>query len=465
MLLAHFALALVYWRSGEASLRVCDPEFAPFSPKEDAMRKGVLVSLSKARSLRSATSTPTSKPPPPSAPRLAPLLKNTLAGVVEALSDLPEWTGVLAENRFEQRIVYRRAPPFADESSADRPLEDADFDKMRLWFEVTHRLVVSRRTLEDAVRIVASRAVFHPVREYLERLRWDRVRRIDRWLVDYAKVAPTSDAHAAMVSAVGRKWLLSCVARAMEPGCKVDTMLILEGRQGIGKSTALRVLAGDPYYCDSLLDIRGKDACQTIQGVWIYELSELDALLGRETSVVKAFLSRAVDRFRVPYGRAPQSVPRSVVFCGTTNTGGYLKDRSGNRRFWTVRCQDTLDTEGLRRIRDQLWAEARRAYDAGEPWHLAPEHEARMHEEHALRVEVDPWEDDIAAWVAKKGGPFTMNEVLEKGLGLKAHGKNPCVTSRVSRILEAQGYERRRSSRGRRPYFYVRGVPPSHCPT
>jgi predicted P-loop ATPase len=390
---------------------------------------------------------------------------HTLAGIVEALTELPEWRGTLALNSFEQRVVLRRAPPFADTRAIDRPLADEDIDRIRLWFETDLGVVVSRRTLEDAVRIVAADHAFHPVREYLERLRWDGVARVDTWLEDYCAVVPTSGEHKMMVRSVARKWLVSCVARAMQPGSKVDTMLILEGRQGIGKSTALRTLAGDGFYCDSLLDIRGKDACQTIQGVWIYELSELDALFGRETSVVKAFLSRSVDRFRVPYGRAPQTIPRSVVFCGTTNQGGYLKDRSGNRRFWIVRCDGILDTTRLASARDMLWAEACHIYRAGEPWHLAPADDARMVEEQAARLEIDPWEDSIAIWTSRRGkGVFTMNELLTAALGLRTHGSNPNVTSRVSRILEALGFERRRKMvGGRRMYFYEKAALPP-CP-
>jgi hypothetical protein len=155
------------------------------------------------------------------------------------------------------------------------------------------------------------------------------------------------------------------------------------------------------------------------------------------------------DRFRPPYGRVPEGVPRSVVFCGTVNHGGYLKDRTGNRRFWVVRCSGRLDPEGLGVARDALWAEAQSLYDAGESWHLAPDEEARMREEQAARVEGDPWEDLIAAWTVRRGGEtFTMNELLEAGLGLSAHGRNPRVTSRVSRILEGLGFERRRAMVG-----------------
>jgi putative DNA primase/helicase len=389
---------------------------------------------------------------------------NTLADLVAVFGELDVWRGVLALNTFEGRIVFRGAPPF--EAALGQPLADLDFDRMRLWLETQLGVRASRANLTDAARIVAAEHAFHPVSDYLSGLAWDGTPRVDRWLETYAAVVPTSDAHAAMVRAVARKWLVSCVARAKDPGCKVDTMLILEGRQGIGKSSALRALAGDRFFCDSLIDIGSKEACQTIQGVWIYELPELDALLRRETSVGKSFLSRGSDRFRKPYGRAPETVPRSVVFSGTVNHGEYLKDRSGNRRFWVIRCGGSLDVSGLAEARDLLWAEARHLYEAGEPWHLEPAEEAQMREEQAARLEGDPLEDAVADWVARREGqPFTMVELLQTGLALSPSARTPTVMSRVSRILGGLGFERRRlstrglgaegSAGGKRPYFYA----------
>jgi putative DNA primase/helicase len=176
-------------------------------------------------------------------------------------------------------------------------------------------------------------------------------------------------------------------------------MLILEGMQGIGKSRALAALAGEGLHCDSALDLSSKDACQVLQGVWIYELAELDALLRRDTSTVKAFLSRAYDRYRLPYARAPETVPRSVVFCGTVNHSGYLRDTTGNRRFWIVRCEGPIDTEGLRAARDAIWAEVVHRFAQGEPWHLPERLEDRMRGEQESRLEEDPWEATLAAWV------------------------------------------------------------------
>jgi putative DNA primase/helicase len=395
---------------------------------------------------------------------------NTLGSVSSALRDLPSWRNVLAYDQLDHRIVFRREPPFAPalaKSLVGQAVRDRDIDLIRRWFEDCEDVVITKQTLIDAARMVAHENAFHPIQEYLLGLVWDGVPRVDRWLEDYCAVVPRSEAHARLVRAVARRFLISCVARAMAPGSKVDTMLILEGAQGLGKSTALATLAGEGRFCDSAIDFASKEACQQIQGVWIYELAELDALFRRETSVIKAFLSRAFDRFRVPYGRAPETVPRSVVFCGTVNHGGYLRDRTGNRRFWVVSCEKQLDVPGLAAARDALWAEALHLYANGEAWHLDAEEEALMGEEHEERLEADPWEEVLVAWThggAREG--FTMSDVLD-AVKVMTHSRNPAVTQRVSQILLRLGYERRKRTARPRTYFYARrpGVPASRRPT
>jgi hypothetical protein len=165
------------------------------------------------------------------------------------------------------------------------------------------------------------------------------------------------------------------------------------------------------------------------------------------------------DLFREPYGRAPETVPRSVVFCGTVNHGGYLRDRTGSRRFWLVRCEDTLDVAGLAEVRDALWAEALHAYRRGDAWHLDPAEEALMRDEHEERLEADPWEDRLTVWTAQRAGAdFTMAEVLESGLGLSAQARSPRVMGRVSQILERLGFERRKRSARPRTYYYTQDL-------
>lgn len=411
---------------------------------------------------------PVAKPKPPGTPAPAPEVGKSLAELVEALNKLPVWHGVLGWNDFTNRIVFRREPPFRKGMARQGDvLRDDDIIRMRLWFEEHHGVEVSRQNLLDAARIVAGDNRFHPVQEYLKALAWDGTPRVDTWLEDFCSVTPSSPEHQRLVQAVARKWLVSCVARATNPGCKVDTMLILEGRQGIGKSTALRALAGEDFFCDSLLDFGNKDACQNIQGVWIYELPELDSFLRAESASTKAFLTRTFDKFRAPYARAPMVAPRSVVFCGTVNHGGYLKDHSGNRRFWIVSCGDSINVDGIHQVRDQLWAEARHYFEQGEPWHLSPEEDVLMREQHADRMEDEPWEEAIAAWVERQGDtPIAIEKLLENALGMKAATRNPNVTQRVHHILERLGFERQRKDfekRGRRVYRYVRKE--NGCPT
>jgi putative DNA primase/helicase len=153
-------------------------------------------------------------------------------------------------------------------------------------------------------------------------------------------------------------------------------------------------------------------------------------------------------------------VQRSTVFCGTTNHSGYLKDPSGNRRFWVVKCGESLNVEGIRTNRDQLWAEARVLFEQGEPWHLSREEDALMREQHADRNEIEPWEESVDAWLKTQGNaPIAIEAVLEHALGLKAVSRNPNVTRRVHHVLESLGFERQRRAfdePGRRVYRYVR---------
>lgn len=195
---------------------------------------------------------------------------------------------------------------------------------------------------------------YHPIRDYLDAVRWDGTPRIDRWLTSYLGAENTP-----YTQAVGRLMLMAAVRRVRQPGIKFDQIIVLEGPQGSGKSTALRIMAGgDDNFSDAdILTLDAKSQMEALEGVWIYEICELEGISRADTSKVKSFASRDTDRGRPAYGRFRENRPRQNILVGTTNDDQYLRDQTGNRRFWPVRTT-TIDVEALARDRDQLWAEA-----------------------------------------------------------------------------------------------------------
>jgi len=234
---------------------------------------------------------------------------------------------------------------------------------------------------------------------------------LDTWAVVMLGVELKSDDHAAYVYEVSRKWLISAVARALTPGCKADSVLILEGNQGLGKSSALRILAGDDWFGDALPPMSSKDASDYIRGKWIIEMAELSNINKAEVEVVKAFVSRAEERFRPAYGRNEVTYPRACVFAGSTNKSDYLRDETGNRRFWPLRC-GAIDLDGLKEHRDALWAAAYHAHQANEEWWLSGKAEAVAREEQDKRLSEDLWTDEIRKYCEGRSD-ISIKEVLE----------------------------------------------------
>jgi predicted P-loop ATPase len=240
--------------------------------------------------------------------------------------------------------------------------------------------------------------------------------------------------------------MIAAVRRVMEPGCKCDHVLVLEGAQGIGKSTALATLAGS-WFSDEMPDMGSKDSAIQTSVAWIHEFAELAALARSQVEAIKAFVTRTVDIYRPPYGRATVEVQRQCVFAASTNTQQYLADETGNRRWWPVRCGERLDLDALRRDRDQLWAEAVVRCDAGVPHWLdeqAVEQEARA-EQDARRTE-DPWLEPIRAFLVGSTDT-TMTDVLLRGLELDARHCDTSAGHRASRCLRALGWEAHRPRR------------------
>lgn len=242
--------------------------------------------------------------------------------------------------------------------------------------------------VRDAAQQLCLENCYDPVRDYLNGLQWDGVPRLDTWLQNYLAADSSM-----LTSKIGRLTLVAAVRRARHPGCKFDQMMVLEGKQGTGKSTAIAVLAGKDYFSDQgLLGMDEREQVQAMQGFWIHEIAELEGLNRGEVNRLKAYISRTEDRARPAYGRITQRFPRRCIFIGTTNDDQYLRDPTGNRRFWPVKTGE-INLEGLRADRDQLWAEAAQAEVRDESIVLPPELWAEAAQEQLKRLEADLWED------------------------------------------------------------------------
>lgn len=382
-------------------------------------------------------------------------LLNCYENVSLFLENSPEFAGAIGYNEFTGGLVVLRPLPSPITAQPGVEIEDHFDTELIRWFERKY-MRVSPNLVTRAVDAVARRNSFHPIREYLESLIWDGVPRIGTWLIDYCSVESNPETPNLYAMAVGEKFLISAVARIMEPGCKADCLLVLEGDQGDLKSTSTEVLAGKEWWSDQLSDMGSKDASMQLRGVWIMELSELDQLSRVEVSRMKHFISSKDERFRLPYGKRVVKFPRQCVFIGTTNTEEWLKDETGGRRFWPVRVTGKIDTERIARDRDQLWAEAVHKYHAGAKWWLDDAKIVELAvEEQSARYAEDVWQEQVeqhAKSLAARAegirkGSVSRSEILYQ-LGVDLSKQDQIAANRVARCLTRAGWKRKRVGAG-----------------
>ena len=297
--------------------------------------------------------------------RIAKTINNTVL-ILENDPRLKDKVGV--DTFANQGVVLGSLPWNNDDKQ--RPWDEEDDANFANFME-SYCDIKSRDVLSQALIIVSGRNKFNNVAEYLKGLKWDGQKRLDTLLIDYLGAEDNLYTRAVM-----RKSLCAAVARALKDYVKYDYMPIITGPQGIGKSTFLRTL-GQSWFSDSLTTFEGKDAAELIQGVWIVEVGELTAMTKQETNSVKQFLSKTDDIYRKPYGRRTERYPRRCVFFGTSNETEFLKDQTGNRRFWPVDTGINTPTKDiwldLPKETDQIWAEAYMLYVLGEQLYLPKE--------------------------------------------------------------------------------------------
>jgi len=383
-----------------------------------------------------------------------------LINIVTAISLSPEFIDATGDSAIKLDI-------FRTETMAHRPLpwggpptprgwRDQDDREMTIWLQ-RNGLIVPENLVHAAVQTVAEQNGFHPVMDYLTNIVWDGIPRLDDWLITYCG-CPRSD----YIQAIGSRWLISGVARIFEPGCKAHCVLVLEGPQGIGKSTVFEIIGGR-YYSNDIAALGTKDAQEQILGVWIMEFDELDAVTrAREILAVNAFVSRSIDHFRLPYARRSQSHPRQSICGASTNQVVWHRDSTGARRWWPARPATIhpIDLDSLRQDRDQLWAEARDRFLTHEHWWLEEDHLIAAQEaEMEQRFEEDPWSDAVinsahALTGAQRSAEkrVTVERVMAE-MGITLDRRDPQSGARVAKVLRHAGWVRGRGQDGKICYL------------
>ena len=366
-----------------------------------------------------------------------------LANAMVALRSAEDFRGILRyDEMLSAAMLFRPVPIFgkslqeSDLCWTNRTVTDVDVSAIQEWMQLSGLPRIGKEAVHQAVDLAAQENSFHPVRDWLNGLTWDGRDRISTWLSYY--LGATSSPYC---EAIGRMFLVSMVARVLDPGCKADYMLILEGPQGARKSTACSILGGQ-WFSDNLPEVSsGKDVYQHLAGKWLIEISEMSAMSKADSTALKAFITRTTERYRPSYGRKEVIQPRQVIFIGTTNQSAYLRDETGGRRFWPVKIT-TIDTDGLTADRDQLFAQALHEYRSGTLWwpdgdferqYIAPEQDDRF--------EPDPWEQMIRAHL-ETVSRTTVGEIARSALQIETPRIGTTEQRRIAAILERLGWHR-----------------------
>jgi len=350
-------------------------------------------------------------------------VRNTFANVCSILRNAEEYVSLRYNAMALAPMMHARL------------LSDADLGALREAVERRYGFSPGTEALAQGVLTVATERQYHPVAEYLRGLVWDGTPRIDRVCGEILR-AEVTPIHVTMI----RAFFISLAARALRPGCKVDTAPVLVGPQGARKSGFFRVLGGE-WFLDTGINLDNKDSYQQMHYSWIYEWGEIEHITGKShAGKVKAFIASQTDTFRLPFMRVVSQHHRGNVIVGSTNEDQFLNDPTGSRRFWPIRVNARADLETLAAWRDQLFAEAATALDAGETWWLSDEAETALA---ALSDDFrasDTWEEPIAHWIATTTEPVTTRNILGVVLGFAVGDQKQAEQNRVSAVMVRLGY-------------------------
>lgn len=362
--------------------------------------------------------------------------RSTLANAVMVLQHDPDCSADrLYYDAFLDRVLVR-------DGDTMRQWRDDDDTRLTVYMQQTVGLLtIAESHVASAVRYVARQRPRHCVRDYLETLTWDGVDRIAHAFEDFWGAAPAANQPSEYLRAASANFHLGLVARVYQPGCQLDTMVIFEGPQGIGKSRALRVLGG-AWYMLAAESVASKDFFQTLYGCWVVEIGEMDSLSKADRERTKLVISTPTDRYRPSYGRHARDFPRQCIFAGTTNHDDYGNDDTGLRRFIPVRCGD-IDIAGLTAARAQLLAEAVHRVKAGASWWEMPATAAIVQ---ADRQAEDVWTGTVLDYLIGKID-VSLASVLREALNIRDGDMTRQHELRVGRILRLAGWTKKDSRR------------------
>lgn len=355
----------------------------------------------------------------------------------------PDFEGVFAYDEFKQSCILKKCPPWQTLDDFEvAELTDIHITQASATLE-RYGIACGIDKCAKAIDVVAHENRFHSAREYFSSLEWDGVKRLETFCVDYLGTTQEKPEYLAFVF---KKWMTAAVKRVMQPACKFDHVLILESqKQGVYKSQLLKTLAtfaGECYHTDSvsLADLENKDTIMKMQGNLIIELAELSGFSKKEDNQIKNWMTQTKDEMRIPFARKIVSYPRQFVFSATTNNYDYLRDPTGNRRYWPVTVEKVIDIEAVKDIKEQLWAEAYKLYCDG--LYLGPTEEENILAdfERSKRLQSDAWEEMVMGIVDRIGlDEFKTSDILAK-MDLKTTDKNERAVRRISSVLKMNGF-------------------------
>jgi putative DNA primase/helicase len=352
--------------------------------------------------------------------------------------------------RYNTAAILRQDPEYSTLSyneHSDQVLlkgemvSDVTIEQIALDMETRYRYRITDRALRASIIMVAQENKIEPIKDWLESLpEWDGQERLLYFFQDILK-AKIPEGCEMLIQEMSVKWFVSCVARVMSPGCKMDTCLVLVGGKGMRKSTALKVLASEEYFSDSNINISHKDAYELLHqsGVWIWELAEMHALQGKTADNAKQFLTSAVDRYRPSYGKMPVERRRRTVFTASTNNYQFLSD-GPERRFWCIEVLEKIDIDFIQQNRNQLWAEALHWYTEGMEWWLVEESDELNAKYQQSFIIDDPWTVKVLECLTVNNGKATTKEIMDY-LDLGARDQHTGNSRRIGQILRDCGYE------------------------